>query len=90
MKPHFLPGDQVITRDKQTGIVVGSRQSEVTHAWIYEVQDRGFTVQFVRERDMWHLNETVALERAYARKGRVIPSDHGASQNHPPADQERR
>lgn len=89
MKPHFHPGDQVMTRAGRVGTVVSHSRSSTTGNWA-QIVDTGLDrPEIIWERDLWHVNRTVAKERAYARKGRVIPSAHGEAQDHPPPDPQR-
>lgn len=80
MKPHFHPGDQVITKDGHVGVISRRYQGNVTRNWYYIVGEWG---DVFTERDLWHVNDTIAQERAYARKGIVVPSDHGEDDPHP-------
>lgn len=75
MKPHFHPGDQVITKWGQTGTIDHGERSATTGRWYYWVILDGGKRDHdpYWESHLWHLDSAVARKRAYARKGKLPP-----------------
>jgi len=86
MKPHFHPGDQVIAADRSMGDVIRGYRGETSGRWWYWVRRPNGEPFLVREDDLWHVNSTVARQRALARKG-ILPPDPRQNEDdphHPP------
>lgn len=87
MKPHFKPGDQVITIYDRTGTITHGARSPITGKWLYWVSMDGSAVENrYYERDLWHLDGDVARERAYARKGFNPDGSRAGLGPHDPAE----